>query len=236
MEDSHRIIFLFSRETKKTTIMFACVQTSATIGGPESSNRLKGKICIPVIHELVSFFLDILGAKNQKATIPSFTTGNVSIFRQALYKDGAAKITKDLRLHGLLPESVEFLSPSQAGGFCGMQGAIRCVAMQMELKTGEMPSLEAAASKLGRTSGRKSVGKPKGNAEWAKVVQISGSDEEIQGTEKCADTKSKICAKLCHQGIGVSYTTCINNYIGKWFKYAGESTDSLTIISHSNKR
>ena len=137
MEDSHRIIFLFSRETKKTTIMFTCVQTSATIGGPESSNRLKGKICIPVIHELVSFFLDILGAKNQKATIPSFTTGNVSIFRQALYKDGAAKITQDVRQHGLLPESVEFLSPSQAGGFSGQQGAVRSVANQLYRKLGD---------------------------------------------------------------------------------------------------
>ena len=101
----------------------------------------------------------------------------------------------------------------------------------------EMPTLKAAASELGSTSGRKSVGKPKGNAVWAKVVQISGSDEEIQGTEKCADTKSKICAELCHQGIGVSYTTCIKSkYIGKWFKYAGESADSSTIIFHSNKR
>ena len=107
---------------------------------------MSGKMYIPIIHQLVCAFLDVSGAKNRKATIPSFTTGNVSIFRQALYKDGAAKITKDLRLHGLLPESVEFLSPSQAGGFCGMQGAVHSVAMQMELKTGEMPSLEAAAS------------------------------------------------------------------------------------------
>jgi len=84
--------------------------------------------------------------------------------------------------------------------------------------------------------GRKSVGKPKGNAVWAKVVQISGSDEEIQGTEKCADTTSKICAELCHQGIGLSFTYCITNYIGMWFKYAGESADSSTIIFHSNKR
>ena len=73
-------------------------------------------------------FLDVSGAKNQKATIPSFTTGDVLIFRQALYKDGAAKITKDLRLHGLLPESVEFLSPSQAGH----QGTVRSVANQLE--------------------------------------------------------------------------------------------------------
>ncbi len=77
--------------------------------------------------------------------IPSFTTGNVSIFRQALYKDGAAKITKDRCLHGLLPASVEFLSPSQAG----YQGAVRSVANQMKEKTGEMPTLKAAASELG---------------------------------------------------------------------------------------
>ncbi len=60
-------------------------------------------------------FLDVSGAENRMTAIPSFTTGDVSIFQQALYKDGAAKITKDLCLHGLLPESVEFLAPSQAG-------------------------------------------------------------------------------------------------------------------------
>jgi hypothetical protein len=114
----------------------------------------------------------------------------------------------------------------------GNQGAVSSVAMQMELKTGEMPSLEAAASELGRTSGRKSVGKPKRNAVWAKVVQISGSDEEIQGTEKCADTTT-ICAELCHQGIGLTYSSCRQTkYIGMWFKYAGESADNLTIIFH----
>ena len=87
----------------------------------------------------------------------------------------------------------------------GNKGAVLSVANQMELKTGEMHSFVAAASERGSILGRKSVGIPKGNAVWAKVVQISGSDEEIQGTEKCADTKSKICAELCHQGIGVSY-------------------------------
>jgi hypothetical protein len=76
---------------------------------------MSGKMYIPIIHELVCAFLDVSGAENRRTAIPSFTTGDVSIFRQALYKDGAAKITKDLRLHGLLPESVEFLSPSQAG-------------------------------------------------------------------------------------------------------------------------
>jgi len=85
---------------------------------------------------------------------------------------------------------------------------------------------------MASTNGRKSVGKPKGNAVWARVVQISGSDEEIQGNEKCADTKSKICAELIHQGIGLSYSNCINEYIGMWFKYAGESADNSTLIFH----
>ena len=84
---------------------------------------------------------------------------------------------------------------------------------------------------MGRTSGRKSVGKPKGNTVWAKVVQISGSDEEILGTEKCADTKSKICAELCHQDIGLTYSLCkTTKYIWMWFMYAGESADNSTII------
>jgi hypothetical protein len=76
---------------------------------------MSGKMYIPIIHELVCAFLDVSGAENRMTAIPSLTTGDVSIFRQALYKDGAAKITKDLCLHGLLPESVEFLAPSQAG-------------------------------------------------------------------------------------------------------------------------
>jgi hypothetical protein len=139
---------------------------------------MSGKMYIPIIHELVCAFLDVSGAKNRTTAIPSFPTGDVSIFRQALYKDGAAKITKDLRQHGLLPESVEFLSPSQAGYHGavrsiakqmkeksgkmptlveaaselvsrGNQGAVRSVANQMKEKTGEMPTLEAAASELG---------------------------------------------------------------------------------------
>ncbi len=119
MEDSLPIILLFDQETKKTTIIFTCMQISSAIGGPKSSSRMSGKMYIPIIHELVCAFLDVSGAKNRTTAIPSFTTGNVSIFRQALYKDGAAKITKDLCLHGLLPESVVFLLPSQAGGFSG---------------------------------------------------------------------------------------------------------------------
>ena len=59
-------------------------------------------------------------------------------------------LSKDLRRYGLLPESVEFLSPSQAGGLSGRQGAVCSVANQMKEKTGEMPTLAAAASDLGR--------------------------------------------------------------------------------------
>jgi hypothetical protein len=116
----------------------------------------------------------------------------------------------------------------------GNEGVVRSFANQMELKTGEKPTLLEAAYEYRSNLGRRCVGTPKGNAVWAKVVQISGSDEEIQATEKCADTKYIICAELCHQGIGLSYSTCFNRYIGMWFKYAGESADSSTIIFHAN--
>jgi hypothetical protein len=124
-------------------------------------------------------------------------------------------------------------------GSRGNQGSVRSVAMQMKFKTGKMPTLEAAASEMASILGWKGVGKPKGNAVWAKVVQIPGFDEEILGTEKCADTKAKICVELCHQGIGLLFTNCKTKYIGKWFKYAGESADNSTIIIHAkegNKR
>jgi len=64
MEDSLPIILLFSRETKKYTMIFTCMQISSTIGAPKSHNRMKGKIFIPIIHELVCLFLDVSGAKN----------------------------------------------------------------------------------------------------------------------------------------------------------------------------
>ena len=41
---------------------------------------MNGKIYIPIIHELVNWFLGVSGAKNRKAAIPSFTTGDVSVF------------------------------------------------------------------------------------------------------------------------------------------------------------
>ena len=41
---------------------------------------MNGKIYIPFIHELMCLFLEVSGAKNRKATIPSFTTGDVLIF------------------------------------------------------------------------------------------------------------------------------------------------------------
>ena len=59
------------------------------------------------------------------------------------------------------PESVEFLSPSQArgfsGGFSGHQGVVRNVADQLVLKTVEMPTLVAAASELGRRGNQGAV-------------------------------------------------------------------------------
>ena len=160
LEDSLPINLLLDQETKKTTIIFTCMQISSAIGGPKSSKRMSGTMYIPIIHQLVCAFLEVSGAKNRTAAIPSFTAGDVSIFRQALYKVGAAKITNDLCLHGLLPESVEFLSPSQAGGFSGgfsgHQGTVHSVANQMKEKTGVLPTLTVVASKLG-SRGNQSV-------------------------------------------------------------------------------
>ncbi len=48
MEDSLPIILVFSRETKKYTIIFTCMQISSAIGGPKSSNRMQGKISYPL--------------------------------------------------------------------------------------------------------------------------------------------------------------------------------------------
>jgi hypothetical protein len=122
-------------------------------------------------------------------------------------------------------------------GSRGQQCKVHTVVMQMEEETGEMPSFEAAAFKMSSRGGQKNVGKPKGNAVWAKVVQISRSDEEIPGTDKCADTKSKIAAELCNQGMGVSYKTCLGpNYIPKWYKETEGNENKSTIIGANRKR
>ena len=55
------------------------------------------------------------------------------------------------------------------------------------------------------------------------------------GTEKCGNVRGEIAAELCHQGIGISFATCCNNYhSGKWYKDARESEDNSTIM-HANK-
>ena len=48
---------------------------------------MSGKMYIPIIHELVCAFLDVSGAENQMTAISSFTTGDVTVFRQALSKE-----------------------------------------------------------------------------------------------------------------------------------------------------
>jgi hypothetical protein len=75
LEDSLPIILLLDQKTKKTTIIVTCMQIAGAIGGPNSSNRMSGKMYIPFIHQTVCFFLGILGAKNRTTKIPSFTTG-----------------------------------------------------------------------------------------------------------------------------------------------------------------
>ena len=81
--------------------------------------------------------------------------------RQAMSRYGAAKITKNRRLHGLLPESVEFLSSSLAGyeNGIGMMSAKARMAVAASEKGYEngigMMSAEArmAASEKGYENG-----------------------------------------------------------------------------------
>jgi hypothetical protein len=79
----------------------------------------------------------------------------------------------------------------------GNKGAVCSVANQMELKTGKKATLEAAATERASILGRKSVGKPKGNAVWAKVVQISGSDEEIHRVMKSVRIQNQKSVLSC---------------------------------------
>jgi len=134
--------------------------------------------------------------------------------------------------NGVMPTLVAAASEL---GSRGNQDEVSSIANQMELETRVMPTEASAAFRLGRYAGGKGVGKPKGNAVWAKVVQFSWSNKEMLGTEKCGNTIGKIAAELCHQCIGLSFGTCRNNtHLGKWYKDARDSEDNSAII-HANK-
>ena len=123
--------------------------------------------------------------------------------------------------NGVMPTLVAAASEL---GSRGNQRAVSSVANQMELETGVMPTAASTAFRLGRYAGGKGVRKPKGNAVWAKVVQLSWSNKEMLGTEQCGNTIGKIAAELCHQCIGLSFGTCRNNtHLGKWYKDARDS-------------
>jgi hypothetical protein len=176
---------------------------------------MSGKMYIPIIHELVCAFLDVSGAENRTTAIPSFTTGDVSIFRQALYKDGATKITKDLCLHGLLPESVEFLSPSQAGyenGIGMMSAEARMAASEKGYENGiGMMSAEArmAASEKGYENGLGKAAK----REWTEEV-----DASIIRMIKEKVSYAKIASKL---GNGLSKNDVQHRWVRKLSKSSG---------------
>jgi hypothetical protein len=163
----------------------------------------------------VCAFLDVSGANNRTTAIPSFTTGDVSIFRQALYKDGATNITKDLRLHGLLPESVEFLSPSEAGyenGIGMMSAEARMAASEKGYENGiGMMSDEArvAARKKGYENGPGKAAK----REWTEEA-----DASIIRMIKEKLSYAKIASKL---GNGLSKNEVQNRWDRKLSKSSG---------------
>ena len=82
-------------------------------------------------------FLVLSGASNTDAVLPKFTDCSNSILRQVMTKEGAAKITKALWHHQMMPKSVVFLAPTQVGGINGHIEAIKSTANWMEAETGE---------------------------------------------------------------------------------------------------
>ena len=168
--------------------------------------------------------------------IPSFTTGDVSIFRQALYKDGAAKITKDLCLHGLLPESVEFLSPSQAGyenGIGAMSAEERMAAGQKGYDNGigAMSAEERmAAGQKGYDNGlgamsveERMAASEKSAATKAAAKAAKWTVEVDASIERMIDdgvSFAKIASKL---GNGLSK----NDISNRWHKYLKKSSSII---------
>jgi hypothetical protein len=94
-------------------------------------------------------FLVLSGASNTDAVLPKFTDCSNSILRQVMTKEGAAKITKALWHHQMMPKSVVFLAPTQVGGINGHIEAIKSTANWMEVEMGERQSHEEAASEFG---------------------------------------------------------------------------------------
>jgi hypothetical protein len=126
-------------------------------------------------------------------------------------KDGATKITKDLRLRGLLPESVEFLSPSQAGYENGI-GMMSAEARMAAYENGiGMMSAEArmAASKKGYENGLGKAAK----REWTEEA-----DASIIRMIKEKLSYAKIASKL---GNGLSKNEVQNRWDRKLSKSSG---------------
>ena len=167
------------------------------------------------------------GAKNKANAIPSFTTGNVLIFRQAFYKDGAAKITKDLRLHGLLLESVEFLSPSQAGyenGIGMMSAEERMLAREKGYENG-LGSMSAeermAASEKGyenglgvRSAEARTAARKKGSSNDKSGISWEKKYTEFESYDGMPERGTPLY-KWQSQQLGNTHKSCLNAKIRK---------------------
>ena len=119
------------------------------------------------------------------------------------YKDGADKITQDLRQHGLLPESVEFLSPSQAGGFSGHQGTVCSVANQMKEKTGVMPTLVVVAFELGSRGNQGTVAKQMKEKTGVMPTLAAAASELGRRAARRACDSRRICTILQQRSVKI---------------------------------
>ena len=92
----------------------------------------------------------------------------------------------------------------------GNQGAVRSVANQMKEKTGEMPSLEAAARVMISRGGKAGLGKPKNGYTECYIMEEVNPANMARLPEKearFANTKVKAAAQLVHEGAVPSFSS-----------------------------
>ena len=122
-------------------LVFSCFQMAST-------NYYAGNHCLALYHEWMHCFNKLTCAPKDEV-VPELVNVYKSPFYFATRKDGAPILTKKLHCKGVLPQDVIFIAPCHVGGIKGHKKAVSTVTKQMKVKTGVMPTLDAAASELG---------------------------------------------------------------------------------------
>jgi hypothetical protein len=115
MDDSHFAMLVHDSEREHTCLVFTCMQISSKI-------HFAGNFAIPYFHEWIRAFLYLTKAPRHDM-FPPFTSVKESLLYNLQTKTGATKITDILHKNKLMRESEIYLSPCEAGGKSGHEGA-----------------------------------------------------------------------------------------------------------------